>query len=49
MTRDDELITADCDLELAFEWKENLLNFENNREIEDYQIITQQAGITPPE
>ena len=49
MTRDDELITADCDLELAFDWKENLLNFENNREIEDYQIITQQAGITPPE
>ena len=48
LTRDDELITADCDLELAREWKENLLNFENNREIDDYKIITQQKGVTPP-
>ncbi len=49
LTREDELITADCDLELAKEWKENLLNFEQNREIEDYKIITEQTGITPPE
>lgn len=46
LTREDELITADCDLELAKEWKDNLLNFENNREIEEYRIITEQAGIT---
>ena len=49
LTRDDELITADCDLELARDWKANLLNFENNREIDDYKIITEQAGITEPD
>lgn len=47
-TRSDELITAKCDLELAREWKENLLNFAENRSIENYKPITEQAGITPP-
>ena len=49
VTRGDELVTATCDLELAREWKENLLNFADNRKIENYALITQQAGITPPE
>jgi N-carbamoyl-D-amino-acid hydrolase len=50
LTRDDELIIADCDFDMAKVFKDNLLNFAANRQIEQYQIITQQAGITlPPE
>ncbi|MDP6426947.1 MAG: N-carbamoyl-D-amino-acid hydrolase [Rhodospirillales bacterium] len=47
-TREDELITADCDLDLAAGLKQNLLNFEVNRQIDAYRPITEQAGITPP-
>jgi predicted amidohydrolase len=47
-TREDELITTVCDLELADGLKQNLLNFEVNRRIDAYGPITAQAGITPP-
>jgi predicted amidohydrolase len=48
LTREDELITAECDLELAKEWKDNLLNFEANREIQEYGLIATQKGVVPP-
>ena len=47
-SRDDELISADCDLDLAEGLKQNLLNFAVNRQIHAYGPITSQAGITPP-
>ena len=47
-TRGDELIVTDCDLDMAAPLKANLLNFALHRKIENYQLITQQAGITPP-
>ncbi len=47
-SREDELISADCDLDLAEGLKQNLLNFAVNRQIDAYGPITSQAGITPP-
>lgn len=46
--RGDELITADCDLDLAKDLRDNLMNFELHRKIEHYGPITEQRGVTPP-
>lgn len=48
-TMDDELITADCDLEACRFNKETIFNFAQHRRVEHYDIITRQAGATPPE
>ncbi|QUJ68533.1 N-carbamoyl-D-amino-acid hydrolase [Photobacterium sp. GJ3] len=45
----DELIVADCDLDLCLEGKENMFNFTAHRRPEYYQLITEQAGAVPPE
>ncbi|MEQ9642241.1 MAG: N-carbamoyl-D-amino-acid hydrolase [Alphaproteobacteria bacterium] len=49
-TMDDELITADCDLDRGRYIKETVFNFAWHRRIEHYGIITSQtAAIEPPE
>jgi len=42
-TNDDELIVHTCDLDETIPYKEGLLNFEKNRQVEYYQLITQQG------
>ena len=44
----DELITADCDLELCTFGKSTIFNFAAHRRPEHYRIITEQTGATPP-
>ncbi len=41
----DELITFQCDLDLAKAYKENVFNFAAHRRIEHYQRITAQTGV----
>lgn len=49
-TQDDELIVADCDLDLCSFGKGTIFNFAAHRRPEHYKIITEQAGATlPPE
>ena len=48
-TRDEELICADCDLDIAEDLKNNLLNFEQHRKIEFYGLIAEQRGIVEPD
>ena len=48
-TLDDELVVAECDLDRTLEYREHSLNFEENRHIEHYRLITEQAGSIPPE
>ena len=48
-TKEDELITARCDLDLSTRSKDALLNFAAHRRIEHYGIITEQTGVTAPE
>ena len=48
-TKDDELISARCDLDLAARNKDALFNFAAHRRIEHYRIIADQTGVTAPE
>ena len=48
-TQDDELIVADCDLDLCQFGKSTIFNFAAHRRPEHYKIITDQVGATPPE
>lgn len=43
-TNDDELIVHTCDLDETIPYKEGILNFEMNRRVEHYQLITQQPN-----
>lgn len=47
-TRDEELVIHRCDLDLVKPSKDTLFNFARNRAIQHYQLITTQAGATPP-
>lgn len=47
-TTDDEVIVADCDLDLCANYKETLFDFDRYRMIEAYGAITSQRGPTPP-
>ena len=47
-TRGDELITFRCDLDLARHNKEAMFNFAENRQIEHYRLIADQAGVVAP-
>ena len=47
-TRNDELITFRCDLDLARHNKEAMFNFAENRQIEHYRLIAEQAGVVAP-
>ncbi len=46
---EDELVVAKCDLDLTRKYKEHSLNFEQNRRVEDYRLITERVAPVPPE
>ncbi|RFD21492.1 N-carbamoyl-D-amino-acid hydrolase [Komagataeibacter melaceti] len=48
-TLDDEIITADCDLDLCLQGKTKMFNFEAHRRPEWYSRITGQVGVKEPE
>ena len=48
-TLQDELVVASCDLDRTQEYRRHSLNFDENRHIEHYGIITQRAGAQPPD
>lgn len=48
-TRDEELVCANCDLDIAEGLKNNLLNFEEHRKIEFYGLIAEQRGVKEPD
>jgi len=48
-TEDDEVIIADCDLDLCRFGKETMFNFAKHRHIEHYGVITTQTGVVEPE
>lgn len=48
-TLEDELIVANCDLDLAKMGKETVFNFAKHRRIEHYGIISSQTGVVLPE
>ena len=48
-SKDDELITARCDLELGAHNKDAMFNFADHRRIEHYGIIAEQTGVIPPD
>ena len=47
-TLEDELIVATCDLDRTQEYKKHSLNFEANRHIEHYKLITERVAPIPP-
>jgi N-carbamoyl-D-amino-acid hydrolase len=47
-SKDDELISAKCDLELCRPNKEHTFNFAKHRRIEHYGLITERVGVVPP-
>jgi predicted amidohydrolase len=47
-SEDDELIVADCDLELGAYLRNTTFNFALHRRIEHYGLITERTGIEPP-
>ena len=48
LTKDDELISARCDLDVCLRAQDAMFNFAAHRRIEHYGVITGQAGVTPP-
>ncbi len=48
-TVEDELIVASCDLDRTQEYRNHSLNFDENRRIENYGIITERAGAQLPD
>jgi N-carbamoyl-D-amino-acid hydrolase len=48
-TDGDELIVAECDLDLGKRLKETVFNFAAHRRIENYGLITRQTGAVRPE
>ena len=49
ITKRDELIIADCDLDLCGRTQDAMFNFAAHRRIEHYRVITEQAGVTSPD
>jgi len=47
--KEDELITAQINMDLSVRNKNALLNFAAHRRIEHYQIISEQTGVTSPD
>ncbi|MEJ0070978.1 MAG: N-carbamoyl-D-amino-acid hydrolase [Pseudomonadota bacterium] len=47
-TVDDELVTADCDLDATKFNKETIFNFAKHRRIEHYDLITSRTGAVAP-
>jgi predicted amidohydrolase len=48
-TEDDELITADCDLDKCQFNKQTIFNFAAHRRPEHYRLIVERTGAEPPE
>ena len=48
-TLEDELVVAQCDFEHTRKYKEHSLNFEVNRHIEHYGLITERVGAVAPQ
>jgi predicted amidohydrolase len=48
-TLGDELITADCDLEMGRRYRETIFDFARHREPQHYRLIVERKGaIAPP-
>jgi predicted amidohydrolase len=47
-TLEDELITADCDLDACIFGKQTIFNFDAHRRVEHYGLITERTGAVPP-
>ena len=48
-TEGDELITADCDLDLCRSYKETVFAFHKHRQPHAYGLITGTAGVVSPQ
>lgn len=48
VTDGDELIVADCDLDMCERYKETLFDFDRYREPHHYGLITEQKGVVEP-
>lgn len=48
-TEEDELVVAECDLDLCNFGKETIFDFARHRRIEHYGLITQQTGVIAPD
>lgn len=48
-TLGDEVIVADCDLDMCVQGKTKMFNFEAHRRPQWYRRITEQVGVTPPD
>jgi predicted amidohydrolase len=48
LTDGDELIVAECDLDMGRRLKETIFNFAAHRRVEHYGLITQRTGAQPP-
>jgi hypothetical protein len=44
----DELITADCDLDMCVLGRTTIFNFAAHRRPEHYRLIVERAGAIPP-
>ena len=47
-TRADEVIVADCDLDLCQQGKRKMFNFAHHRRPDQYRMITEQVGVVEP-
>lgn len=48
-TEEDELVVAECDLDLCNFGKQTIFDFARHRRIEHYGLITQQTGVIAPD
>ena len=48
-TEEDDLVVAECDLDLCNFGKETIFDFARHRRIEHYGLITQQTGVIAPD
>ena len=48
VTLEDEVITANCDLDIGKRYRETIFNFAKHREPEAYRLIVERKGAIPP-
>lgn len=48
-THGDEVLSADCDLDLCRQGKEKMFNFAAHRQPQQYRLIVERAGVVQPE
>jgi predicted amidohydrolase len=48
VTLEDEVITANCDLDIGQRYRETIFNFAKHREPEAYRLIVERKGAIPP-